>query len=350
MKNAKLIAIGAAVLACAAPGTAVAKTNFAGIHAHRGGANTGAVAAHPENSLEGFQASHKLGADVIEMDAKLTADNVPVIMHDATLERTTNCTGQVHQHTAADLAANCRIDTLGTEALIKTTAGAGVPIPPLAEVLAWAKRDKVKLHLEIKNQPTDPDYDATPAFAQTVLNTVAASGIPKSNVLIQSFWPANLDQAKAARFQTTLLLLKQTANQDGIDLAKKGGYTVISPEWPTGEAPEKFIKDANAAGKPVIPFTIDDKGEQARATALGVSGFITNDPRLGLRTFYGPVCDELLGDEQKLTKTYRKRLAVYKREKNAARKKKLRKSALSARRALTRTKKARKATCAKAGA
>ena len=73
MRRAKLILIGAAALACAAPGVADAKSNFLGVHAHRGGANTGAVAAHPENSLEGFQASHKLGADVIEMDAKLTA-------------------------------------------------------------------------------------------------------------------------------------------------------------------------------------------------------------------------------------------------------------------------------------
>ena len=350
MRRAKLIMIGAAALMCAAPGVADAKSNFLGVHAHRGGANTGAVAAHPENSLEGFQASHKLGADVIEMDAKLTADNVPVIMHDATLDRTTNCTGQVRQHTAADLAANCRIDTLGTEALLKSAPGTGVAIPTLAEVLAWAKKDKVKLHLEIKNQPTDPDFDGTPAFAQTVLNAVTASGIPKRDVLIQSFFTPNLDQAKAAGYPTTLLLLKASATKGSIELAKQNGYTVISPEWPTGEDPGDFIKQANAAGKPVIPFTIDTQEDQAAATALGVSGFITNDPKLGLRSFYGPVCDELLGDEQRLTKTYKERLAAYRREKNSARKRKLRKSALSARRALARVKKNRKATCAKAGA
>jgi glycerophosphoryl diester phosphodiesterase len=349
MRRAKLIVIGAAALVCVAPGIADAKTNFAGVHAHRGGANTGAVAAHPENSLEGFRASHKLGADVIEMDAKLTADNVPVIMHDATLDRTTNCAGQVRQRTAADLAANCRIDTLGTEALIKPTTGAGVAIPTLAEVLAWAKRGKVKLHLEIKNQPTDPDFDGTPAFAQTVLNAVTASGIPKRDVLIQSFWAPNLDQAKAAGYPTTLLLLKASATQGSIELAKTNGYTVISPEWPTGEDPEDFIRDAHAAGKPVIPFTLDTEDEMAPATALGVDGFITNDPKLGLRMFYGPVCDELLGVEQRRTRTYNKRLAAYRRAKTAARKKKLRKSALSARRALIRARKARKATCAKAG-
>jgi glycerophosphoryl diester phosphodiesterase len=350
MRTPKLIALGATALVLAAPAPATAKTVFAGIHAHRGGANTGGVASHPENSLEGFKAAHKLGADVIELDAKLTADNVPVIMHDATIDRTTNCTGQVRQHTAADLAANCRIDTLGTEALIKPTTGAGVPIPTLAEVLAWAKDNKVKLHLEIKNQPTDPDYDSTPGFAQTVLNAVIQSGIPKGNVLIQSFWPANLDQAKAAGFATTLLLLQQGSNQQGIDLAKQNGYTVVSPGWPTAEDPEDFIAQSHRAGKPVIPYTIDDEGELARATALGADGIITNDPKLGLQRFYGPVCDEALGIEQRRTKTYNKRLRAYRREKNAARKRKLRKSALSARKALTRAKKNRKAICAKAGA
>jgi hypothetical protein len=76
---------------------------------------------------------------------------------------------------------------------------------------------------------------------------------------------------------------------------------------------------------------------------------ITNDPKLGLRVRYGELCDKALAREQRLSKTYRKRLAAYKRERNAARKKKLRTSALSARRALNRSKKNRKATCAKAG-
>src|SRR3954471_9493687 len=214
MRLRHLAVLGALALSLTAAAPATAKTPFAGIHAHRGGPIENGTEVQPENSLEAFKNGHdNIHADVIELDAKLTADNVPVIMHDATLDRTTNCTGQVRQKTAADLAASCRIDTLGTEALLKSAPGTGVPIPPLAEVLAWAKRDKVKLHLEIKNQPTDPDFDATPAFAQTVLGAVTASGIPKADVLIQSFWAPNLDQAKAAGFQTTLLLLKQTANQ-----------------------------------------------------------------------------------------------------------------------------------------
>jgi len=344
----RLIAFGAVALAMLAPSSATAKTVFAGIHAHRGGPNTGAAASYPENSLQAFDAAHKLGADVIELDAKLTADNVPVIMHDATLERTTNCDGQVRQRTAADLAANCRIDTVGTEALIKASGTGGEPIPTLAEALAWAKANKVLLHLEIKNQPTDPDYDATPAFAQTVLNGVNASGIPKQTVLIQSFWPPNLDQAKAAGYPTTLLLLRQGSTQQGIDLAKQNGYSVVSPGWPTAGDPKEFIDNAHKAGLPVIPYTIDGEGELARAFDLGADGVITNDPKLGLQVHYGQLCDQAIGREQRLSRTYRKRLAAYRRETNSARKRRLRKSTLSARRALIRAKRNRKTTCARA--
>jgi hypothetical protein len=99
----------------------------------------------------------------------------------------------------------------------------------------------------------------------------------------------------------------------------------------------------------VIPYTIDTEGEIGRAFASGADGVITNDPKLGLRVRYGMFCDQAVGVEQRLTKVYKKRLAAYKRERNASRKRKLRKSALSARRALSRAKKNRKATCAKAG-
>lgn len=346
MRAPVLIAVGAAALGLAVPAPATAKTIFAGVQAHRGGPNTGAVASHPENSLEAFKAAHKLGADVIELDAKLTADDVPVIMHDATLDRTTNCSGRVDARTAAELAAACRIDTLGTDALIAPASGPGAAIPTLADVAVWAKANKVKLHLEIKNQPTDPDYDPTPGFAQAVLGGVEASGIDKGEVLIQSFWPPNLDQAKARGFATTLLLLRQSSNQQGIELAKQNGYTVVSPGWPTAGDPKAFIDSAHAAGLPVIPYTIDERSEIARAFDLGADGVITNDPKLGLQVRYGALCDGAREREKKLRAVYRKRRARYRSARTASR----RKAMLSARRSYYRSKKNRQATCAKAAA
>jgi glycerophosphoryl diester phosphodiesterase len=341
MTPRKLIALAAAALALAAPAAATAKTPFAGIHAHRGGTIFNGTATLPENSLDAFSQTFKnIRPDVLELDAKLTADNVPVIMHDATLDRTTNCTGQVHQRTAADLEANCRIDTIGTEDKLAPSSQP-VAIPTLAEVLAFAKSTDAKLHLEIKNQPTDPDYDDTPAFAQTVLGAVEASGIDKKTVLIQSFWPPNLDQAKARGFSTTLLLLQQGANQQGIDLAKEKGYTVVSPGWPTAIDPKDFIDASHAAGKPVIPYTIDDAKQIKRALDLGADGVITNDPALGTTVRDAKRCTDAVAVEKQLKRAYKKKLAAYRKSPTKARKK----AAAKARGKYSRASRARKRTC-----
>jgi glycerophosphoryl diester phosphodiesterase len=219
-----------------------------------------------------------------------------------------------------------------------------VAVPPLADVLAWAKANKVKLHLEIKNQPTDPDYDPTPGFAQTVLNAIDASGIRKADVLIQSFWPPNLDEAKGRGFPTTLLLLQQGSNQQGIDLAKQNGYTVVSPGWPTAMDPQKFVDAAHAAGKPVIPYTIDDAKEIDRALAVGSDGVITNNPALGTAVRDARFCQAAVKSEKRLRKVYLKRLKAYRASPTKARKKAM----LSARKAYTRAIRGRKTTCAAA--
>jgi glycerophosphoryl diester phosphodiesterase len=348
MRLRNLVALGAAAIVLAAPAPAAAKTVFGGINAHRGGSITEGRATGPENSLEAFKNANELGAEVIELDAKRTSDNVPVIMHDATLDRTTNCTGPVRQITAANLAANCRIDTLGTGDKLVPATGATVAIPTLADVLIWARNEGVYLNLEIKNQPTDPDYDPTPGFAQTILSAVDASGIRKERVLIQSFWPANLDEAKGRGFATSFLMLQQGANQQAIDLAVQRGYDVVSPGWPTAGDPKEFVTAAHKAGKPVIPYTIDSAVEIARAFDAGVDGVITNDPTIGLRTRYGPICRSAQTSESRLKRKYQQRLKRYRAERNPARKRKARDAALSARKAYNRARRIRGTTCAKA--
>src|SRR6187549_1440186 len=69
------------------------------VFAHRGGS-----ALAPENTLAAFELGLRVGADGIELDVHLSADGVPVVVHDPTLERTTNAVGPVAARTAAELA------------------------------------------------------------------------------------------------------------------------------------------------------------------------------------------------------------------------------------------------------
>jgi glycerophosphoryl diester phosphodiesterase len=269
-------------LTLSAPAAAVTQ-----IHAHRGGPIAAGEPFTPEDAQPAFDFADSIGADVIELDAKLTSDGVAVIIHDATLDRTTDCAGQVSQRTAAQLA-ECHVDVLGTESNIKQAPGATVAIPTLADVLTWAKAGRRTLNLEIKNQPTDPDYDSTSRFATKVLDTVTASGIPRDHVLIQSFWPPNLDVSEAAGYRTSLLTLANSSN-GSIELAQARGYDVLSPAWPIPMA-EGYVERAHAAGKQVVPYTFNKADEVQDAVTAGVDAVIANDVIVAQRVVYGIDC------------------------------------------------------------
>src|SRR5438874_12810464 len=99
----------------------------------------GAMGYCPENTLASFERGLELGADWIELDVHLSRDGALVVIHDETLQRTTNGHGLVREHTLSDLA---RLD-----------AGAGQHVPALPEVLGWAREHNTILDIEIKNAP-----------------------------------------------------------------------------------------------------------------------------------------------------------------------------------------------------
>ena len=96
----KAAALTGIVFALAAPTAAAALPQ---IHAHRGGTVVNGKPLSGEESLASYRHAARNGF-VLEVDAKLTEDGVPVAIHDATLDRTTNCTGEVRTFTLADLA------------------------------------------------------------------------------------------------------------------------------------------------------------------------------------------------------------------------------------------------------
>lgn len=109
--------------------------------AHRGG---GRLA--PENTLAAIRRSHALGFRGIEIDARLSRDEVPVVIHDRTLERTTNGQGEVAAASAVELA---RLDAGGWFG----PQFRGEPVPTLAAVLAHCRAHGIWVNLEIKRAP-----------------------------------------------------------------------------------------------------------------------------------------------------------------------------------------------------
>jgi glycerophosphoryl diester phosphodiesterase len=131
-------ALGAYYLAQYAQRTApLGKTR---VIAHRGGPKYA-----PENTLAAFTHAIAVGADMLECDVHLSKDNVPVIIHDETLERTTNGTGWVMDKTYAELR--------------QLNAGNGEPIPALAEIIALGKKSGVELLIELKSPELYPGIE-----------------------------------------------------------------------------------------------------------------------------------------------------------------------------------------------
>jgi glycerophosphoryl diester phosphodiesterase len=277
----RLLLACAALLAIAPPALAAPE-----IHAHRGGTVVNGKARFAEESLAAYKNAARNGF-VLEVDAKLTEDRVPVALHDATLDRTTNCTGELRTFTLAELAG-CRTDVLGSPGSPLPTKGAARPvaIATIAQVLEFAKRTGAGVNLEIKNVPGDPDFDSTPAYANSVMDMVLASRVPRSQLLIQSFISTNLDVARQRMpGVATSLLSVQAINEAFLQAAADKNYDFISPEWPVSA---DYVRRAHGLGLDVAPFTLDAAADVRAAKTVKVDALITDDPlmagrALGLR-------------------------------------------------------------------
>ncbi len=142
---------------------------------HRGARNL-----WPENSLEGFRRTLALGVDGIELDVHLARDGTLVVIHDPTLERTTEGAGAVAGLTAAELAAT----------RLRDAGGAGVPT--LDAVLALFRDSPVELHLEIK---TDIAGRAYPGLEGKLIDAIARHGL-RQRAIVTCFVPEVLESVR----------------------------------------------------------------------------------------------------------------------------------------------------------
>ena len=143
----------------------------------------GALALAPENTIAAMEAGLRSGVDMVEFDVQRTRDGVPIVMHDDTLERTTNGTGRVREKTLAEvqgLDAGSHFDP----------RFAGASVPTLDELLSWAAPRRVDLMLELK-QPAPASADAPdPGLAPAALDRVRAHGLLDRTLFISFDHPS----------------------------------------------------------------------------------------------------------------------------------------------------------------
>ena len=266
--------------------TAVPSSAAIPIHAHRGGPYAEGVPVYPEETKPAFRNAARRGW-VLEVDAKLTRDRVPLAIHDATLDRTTVCSGDVRDRTARHIRRKCPSDVLGSPPSGVPGFDAGLPwrssdkrvrVPRLVGVLRIARRHHASVNLEMKNVPTDPDFDPSDAYARRVIRAVKASKLPRRLLMIQSFWPRNLEVVKRelSRVPTVLLTLQQM-NSGGPAFAAAHDYDAVSPQFNAADF-ALVAQKAHALNLDAIPWTLNDASSVTAAAADGADALITDDP------------------------------------------------------------------------
>ncbi|HSD48683.1 MAG TPA: glycerophosphodiester phosphodiesterase family protein, partial [Actinomycetota bacterium] len=188
--------------------------DFPTIVAHRGASST-----HPENTLPSFEAAVALGAPVVELDARLTADGVVVVLHDPDVARTTDGEGFVHELTAEQVAS-----------LRAGTPEHPAGVPTLVEVLE-ALSGRAALAIEIKNLPWEPAYEPDhESIVRSVVEDLETTDFD-GPVLVVSFNPHSIAAAKALAPQVaTGFLTTQILDQrEALAHVTEWGHDVLLP-------------------------------------------------------------------------------------------------------------------------
>jgi glycerophosphoryl diester phosphodiesterase len=239
------------------------------VAAHRGGA-----LLWPENSLLAFRNAVGLGADLVEFDVHLSRDGEVVVIHDATLDRTTTGTGPVRERTLAELKTLRLKDRAGTVT--------GESVPTLNEVAAIAAGGKRGMLLEIK---VDEQRRRYPGIEEKAVDIVARHGLTASTV-VTAFERETWRRVRELRPDITVgaLYSPGTLRAMGSTLAQElagartAGVGVVGLHQDLVDA--GTVAAAQRAGIALAVWTVNEPKALRRFIDLGVAIVITDRPDL----------------------------------------------------------------------
>lgn len=232
------------------------------VYAHRGYSGR-----YPENTMLAFREAAKTGTDGIELDVQLTKDGHVVIIHDETIDRTTDGTGCVKDYTLEELrkfnaAANWN-GQFGFE-----------PIPTFEEYCEWAAGEKLITNIEIKSGVYY--YES---IEEKTLELVRKYGL-SDRVIFSSFLHSSISILRelAPDIPCGALVEHEGLHNSGY-YCNKMGYQAFHPGWKC--LPKEDVDSCKKYGIELNVWTVNDMDVLERLVEWGVDGLITN---------YPPVC------------------------------------------------------------
>jgi len=256
-------------------------------------AHRGARSLAPENTLQAALLGLQAGADLWELDVTLTSDGEIVVVHDDTLERTSNAS-QVYPDRSpwtvgSFTFAELRALDFGSWYVVKDPfrqiqAGAvsaeqadsyrGAQIPTLREALAFTRDQDWRVNVEIKDATGTPS-DAT--IVEAVLRQIAELGMGE-RVIISSFNHDYLRQVKELDAGVATAALVENPHPDPVGLLQELGAVAYNPSLKTLDIDQ--VAAVRAAGYGVNVWTVNDPADMRRLVEAGATGIFTDFPQV----------------------------------------------------------------------
>lgn len=233
-------------------------------------AHRGASAYAPENTHSAFKLAIEMKAEMIELDISLSKDGIPVVIHDDTLDRTTDISGLVSDFTLEELK------------LLETGSWfdnkfSGEPFPTLAEVLVYTK-DKIAVNIEIKTEAVTDTPEG--GIVNKALRIVREASVEKQ-VIFSSFDYRVMEHLEelAPEIPKAILYEKsQSGNLTPSELVKK--YKVDAFNCSYRQLSSTWIEDLTSNEIPFFVYTVNDKNQMGKIIKQGASGIFSDKPDL----------------------------------------------------------------------
>lgn len=213
-------------------------------------AHRGASAYKPENTLSSLRLAVELGADMVEIDVRQSRDGHIVVLHDETVERTTNGKGFVKDLTLKELKS--------------LDAGLGNKIPTLSEAAVFLK-GKARLVVEIKAL----------GIEEKVVETLDETGVA-DDVVVTSFFHPVLKRVKDLRPKIRAGVIIASRPVAPSKLALDAKADAIFPRYKYVD--EELVSAAHKNNLLVFPWTVDSADQVELLAKIGVDGVVTNKP------------------------------------------------------------------------
>ena len=214
----------------------------------------GAPRAAPENTLRAFRLAMEEGADGVELDVQPSADGVPVVLHDDTLDRTTDASGDVATLPWARIAG---------------ARAAGEPVPRLEEVAEWAAESGAFLNVELKRAGAEA----------ASVDAIARAGL-RGRTIFSSFLAESVAEVRRLDPAAACYLLSDGRASSALTAARQlrasGGCLAARRSTPA------VLAECRRLGLPVIAWTVDRPPRIRGLLGDGVQGVITNLPALAV--------------------------------------------------------------------